>query len=162
MKTLSLIVTTFGNSVGLEKIVESYLLATDFVKNDLELIIVNDNLTETVNICNSEITVINNTENIGEARSWQVGANAAKGKYLTVIADDDYICFSNIETIIRKILISFEYNLFIGSYQLSTCNVPSKLTRRFFKFDILQSFLYNRGFVSLYCIYERNLWKQNY
>ncbi|MDB9877744.1 glycosyltransferase [Amylibacter sp.] len=157
---LSIIVTTYGDSEGIRQIQLKYKNASTLLSGRVELIIVNDNPTEIFNPIISEVTLINNKNNVGEASSWQVGVNAAQGKLITLLADDDQISFPDLVKTINQISQDKQHSLYIGNYQLTNSDTVSRLSQKYFKLDLFLSFFHNRGFVSLYCIYEKSFWLQ--
>ncbi len=89
---VSVIITTFRRPKFLREAVDS-VLSQSF--KDFELIVVNDDLTgsEVDEIVGSfrdpRIVYVKNKENLGSARSLNVGLGKVRGEYVTILDDDD-------------------------------------------------------------------------
>jgi len=83
---ISVIITTIGRA-SLKDAIKSVLLQ-DY--QDFEIIVVNDNPNKKLNQPeNKKIKIINNEQNLGGARSLNIGLDNAKGKYIAILDDDD-------------------------------------------------------------------------
>lgn len=93
---VSIIMPTFKNDINLKRAIES-VINQDY--NNVELIIIDDNANECWNkkvrkyISNYKdkikIILITNDENMGSAKSRNLGINYSTGKYITFLDDDD-------------------------------------------------------------------------
>lgn len=137
---VSVIVPTFRRTKLLHKAIDSLISQT--YKN-IEIIVIDDNADENLktenekyfeNLRDERIIYIQNSKNIGSAKSRNKGLNIAKGEYVTFLDDDDYYSPDKIEIQLNETIKN--------GYKVSICNlilvdgdgnVIDKRKRRYFK-----------------------------
>jgi len=131
---LSVTIPTYNpNPAYLKKAIES-VLNGGFDSRFMELIIVDNNstLVNIYEICKkySEVTYINNLINLGMSGNWNRCIELAKGEYIHILHDDDYVVdgfYTNAINILTKIkpevlLCGFDYMM---NGEIVGCSFPT-------------------------------------
>jgi len=85
---VSVIITTYRHSMcDLNRAFDS--VSAQIIDHNIEIIVINDNASNIFTLDHENIKVIN-TGHIGMMRAYQIGFNAAKGKYIAFCDGDDY------------------------------------------------------------------------
>ena len=116
---LSFIITTFGLSKGLTDIIKNFNKLKSEVREAIEVIVINDNISEFINLNLKNIIVVNNKINLGEAACWEFGVKLSKGMYVTILADDDMPNFGKIPNIINTLGTNLDTLVYFGNYKIS-------------------------------------------
>ncbi|MFQ6791978.1 MAG: glycosyltransferase family 2 protein [Thomasclavelia sp.] len=134
MELISIIMPTFKNEgFALKRAIDSVLNQT---YDNWELIIVDDNqdskyskIVQTIvsDYLNNKIKYFKNQENLGSAKSRNLGIDYAKGKYITFLDDDDLYLPKKIENQINVMKIN-DADFSIGNLDLKNQN--EKVVRR--------------------------------
>ncbi|MCQ2522896.1 MAG: glycosyltransferase [Lachnospiraceae bacterium] len=105
---ISVIIPVYNGELTLKRAIDSILRQT---YEDFELIIVNDCSTDnTESVCqeaaenDSRIIVINNTSNVGQGESRNIGLRKAKGEYIYFCDSDDYAEDKILEVLLDKMM----------------------------------------------------------
>jgi len=106
----TVVIPIYNSETYLKKTINSVLTQ---IKNDLQLILVNDNSTDnSLKICrefknknkNKNIIIINNKKNLGPGKSRNIGIEKAKGKYICYLDSDDFLISNTLKKIKKKII----------------------------------------------------------
>lgn len=152
---LSFIITTFGLSKGLTDIIKNFNKLKSEVREAIEVIVINDNISEFINLNLKNIIVVNNKINLGEAACWEFGVKLSKGMYVTILADDDMPNFGKIPNIINTLGTNLDTLVYFGNYKINSLSQNAYKTNSLLRFDILLSFFFNKGFVSIYSLIKK-------